>query len=169
MTNEKFEWPVTYSFITIFKHFYFVGFESGAVWKLRYSDEIKHVIIISNRGLKDQHAKYEFATLNTCSIASNVAYIKWKISFRSSVKGASFYTKYVSNANVIWIVLIVVNSYLALRFVYCYLCLIISNMTVRFIPNLKSSAHQTLGAIGMRAHASCSKINSLNYVTPSAE
>jgi hypothetical protein len=60
-------------------------------------------------------AKYESATLNTCSIASIVAIdILWKKLLRSSGRGASFHTKHAKNANVVRVVLLDANSYLAL-------------------------------------------------------
>jgi hypothetical protein len=51
------------------------------------------------------HAKYEFATSNTYSIAPIIAMdILGKNLFRSSVRGASFHTKHSSNANVVQVV-----------------------------------------------------------------
>jgi hypothetical protein len=61
------------------------------------------------------HAKYEFATLNTCSIASIVAMDTLReIPFSSSARGASFHTKHASNTNVVRVELLDANSYLAL-------------------------------------------------------
>jgi hypothetical protein len=90
---------------------------------LRNTADITGVVINplpSNRS-RSQHAKYEFATLNTCSIASIVATdILWKMLFGSFARGASFHTKHASNANVVQVVLLDTNSYLAHRSEYCW-------------------------------------------------
>jgi hypothetical protein len=79
-----------------------------------------HINILSHKWkiclrMTVQNAKYEFATLNTCSNASIVVMdILWKKRYRSSARDASFHTKHASNTNDFRVVLLEANSNLAL-------------------------------------------------------